>query len=478
MARNRLVWLLLVLLPIGRPVAAEDPRPQNIVLIILDDLGTERVGAYGWPTAGPTPNLDELAAEGVRFDNFWGSPHCSPFRASALTGLPVRQHEISGPIDRESDRRALGLDPALDTLPKRLAPRGYRSEALGKWHLAGEPDFTPRHPLLVGFDHHAGPLGNVGRTNSYESFEKCVDGVCEYVTDRYLTSDTTDDVIEALRGSEPFFLWVGYNAAHRPFHVPPRELHGFEGLDCPSGSAIRCHKALVESLDSELGRVFAAVDWRDTTVIVVADNGTPRGALDEPSDSGGKGSVYESGVRVPLIVRGAAVSPEAEGAVAVGLTQVEDLFATLLELAGVSAESSYSRSFAQLLEDPAAESKRPWQYAERYTPNGPKPTSDRIRRHYQAAADDQFKVVIRRNERLTGEPELYKRSDVMERDDLTDQPLGEPERQALSRLLAVVDQEGSMRPLPAGPPPRSSEWLIAVVVGGAGLLIWQRRRRG
>jgi len=454
-----------------------EPEPRNVVLIILDDLGVERVGAYGSDFAGPTPNLDALAAAGVRFENFWGSPHCSPFRASALTGLPVRGHFISGPIDRASDRRALGLDPGLETLPKRLAQRGYRSEAIGKWHLAGEPDFTPRHPLLAGFDHHAGTLGNVGRSNGYDAFEKCVDGVCERVTDRYLTSDTTDDAIRALQGPEPFFLWVAYNAAHRPFHVPPDDLHGFEGLDCPRGDAAVCHRALIEALDTELGRLFAAVDWSNTTVLVAADNGTPRSALDEASAGGGKGSVYETGVRTPLIVRGDAVSPGAVGGVASGLTQVEDLYATVLELAGDTGESDHARSFAHLLRDPEAPSNRPWQYVERYTPNGPEPVQDRQRRHYVAAADGDYKVVVRRYKALVGEPELYDRADPDETRDLTAGTLTGEQRRALSQLLAVIDQHGALTPVE-----RPGAWPGLAGLGAAialGAAVWwaQRRRR-
>ena len=169
-------WLTLLL--IVSAAAGAQARP-NIVVVILDDIGVDRVHVYNPRTSGPTPQLDALAAQGVRFGNFWGMPNCSPFRASALTGLPVRGHFIGGPIDPENPRRGRGLDPALDTIPKRLAPHGYRSEAIGKWHLAGEPDFTPRHPLMAGFDHHAGTLGNPGATGgSYRSFEKCVDGIC------------------------------------------------------------------------------------------------------------------------------------------------------------------------------------------------------------------------------------------------------------------------------------------------------------
>ena len=135
------LWLTLLLV-VAAAAGAKD-RP-NIVFVILDDIGVDRVHVYSPENSGPTPQLDSLAAQGVRFSNFWGMPNCSPFRASALTGLPVRGHFIGGPIDRNNPRRARGLDPTLDTIPKRLAPLGYRSEANRKQTTAPRKRKTTR----------------------------------------------------------------------------------------------------------------------------------------------------------------------------------------------------------------------------------------------------------------------------------------------------------------------------------------------
>jgi arylsulfatase A-like enzyme len=459
---TRLLFLALLHLA----ATAAQARP-NIVFVILDDVGTDRVGVYSRETAGPTPQLDALAAEGVRLTRFWGTPNCSPFRASALTGLPVREHFVAGPIDPSNPRRARGLDPTLDTLPKRLRPLGYRSEAVGKWHLAGEPDFTPRHPLLAGFDRHAGTLGNPG---SYTRFEKCIDGACSIVEDRYLTSDTTDDAIAALSGSEPFFVWVGYNAAHKPLHTPPAPLHSFGAIPCPDWDHAVCHQALVESLDSELGRLFAAIDWHDTTVVVAGDNGTPNTSLDAETPTAGKGSVYEAGLRVPLIVRGAAVAPAAIGATASGLAQATDLFATLLELAGISVETAHARSFAHWLSDPGAPSRRPWQYVERYSPNGPTP--DPSRRHHRVAATDRYKLVLRLP-LPTGVPELYDRFEHGDRVDLYP-PGDDPARsEAFALLSDVIARHGAIPAAGAATPlpPALRSWALPLLVAGGALAL-------
>jgi len=441
--RRRLGPALVRIILLGTLVflGAEAGARPNLVLIVLDDLGVDRVAAYRPETAGPTPQLDALAAEGVRFTRFWGMPNCSPFRASALTGLPVRGHQVGGPIELSNPRRSRGLDPTLETLPRRLHPLGYRSEAIGKWHLAGQPGYTPKHPLLAGFDHHRGTMGNPG---SYSRYEKCIDGVCEPVDDRYLTSDTTDDAIAALGGSEPFFLWVAYNAAHKPLHPVPTSLHSYGELPCPDWDHAVCHKALVESLDTEVGRLAAAVDWSDTTVIVVADNGTPNTSQDSDSATAGKGTVYDAGLLVPLIVRGSAVAPAARGESTPAMGQTTDLFATLLELAGEpseTAETDFSRSLATQLLDPTAPPRRPWQYVERYAPNGPKP--DPALRHHEVAANERYKLVIRRP-RPTGEFELYDRFEHRDRVDLYPPGDDAERRAAFAELRMVLERHGSI----------------------------------
>ena len=438
MTRPTLVASLLALLVVGisRPVGA-----GNVLLIIADDMGVERVGAYAeHPDVGPTPNLDALAAQGVLFRNAWAQPVCSPFRASALTGLQPSRHGVGYGIDPRRSERWTGLDPALTNLPKLLSGAGVRSEALGKWHLAGEPDFTPLHPLLAGFAHHAGFLW--GGTD-YFSWNKTVDGVTSRV-ERYATTDITDDAVAALGGSDPFFLWVAFTAPHAPYHVPPADLHGYALDDVPlQGNVPLYHKAMVEALDTELGRLLAAVDLATTTVIFVGDNGTPRGATEPPRiKDHAKGTVYQGGLHVPLIVAGSAVAASSRGRESAALVQATDLFATALELAGVPAPDGVapeSVSIAPYLAAPGLPSLRRFAYAESFYPNGG-PVDPAT--HQRAVRDARYKLL----RRGLAPPELYDLAvDPLETTPLDLAALGPDEALALDALAGEFERLAPLR---------------------------------
>jgi hypothetical protein len=198
-----------------------------------------------------------------------------------------------------------------------------------------------------------------------------VNGATAYTT-KYATTDTADDVIDALGGSEPFFLWVGFLAVHTPHEAPPSHLHSQSLAGVPvAGNEIRYQRAMLEAMDRELGRILAAVDWSDTTVLFVGDNGTNNDAVEPPFVAGrAKFTLYEGGINVPLIVRGQAVSPGAEGGESRALVQATDLFATILEVAGVAGSARDSKSIVPYLSNPAREPIRRTVYSEGFYPNG------------------------------------------------------------------------------------------------------------
>ena len=379
-------WLLFAL---ARSAAA-----QNVVLIIADDVGADRIGAYGInPTVGPTPSIDGLAAQGVLFRNAWAQPSCSPTRASLLTGLTATEHRIGLPVDPFDVNQAdsgVGLNEDIWTLPDALALAGYRNEAFGKWHLVGQPLPIDRlHPNNMGFDHFAGFL--YGGTD-YFSWGKTVDGV-NFQSTSYMTTDTTDDAIAALGGSEPFFLWVAYLASHTPYHNPPQHLHSFDLNGVPvAGNASLYHSAMTEAMDSEIGRLLAAVDLSDTTVIFIGDNGTQSDAIDPPIPPGHhKLTVYEGGVRVPLIFAGEAVAPAAQGLESMALVHATDMFATISELAGdLGPVPSSSISAAAYLTNPALPSTRDTLFAQRFEANGGPivPAT-----YHRATRDSRYKLI-------------------------------------------------------------------------------------
>lgn len=353
--------------PVTSLPAARTPvrRPQNIVLILADDFGVDMVGAYGEGSAPPcTPTIDGLAQDGMLFRNAWANPSCTPTRAAAMTG-------------RHGFRTGLGqpgggalLDLAETTIPETLI--GYASSALGKWHLASGPG-SQTHPNLSGFDHYAGGLS--GALPDYFNWTKTVDGTNSTST-TYATTDTVDDAIAAMATMpEPWFLYVSLNAPHTPFHVPPASICQPSGCPTPlcgtvtqNSSDVLQGKAMVEAMDAELSRMFAVLDSVDPRafVIFMGDNGTSRQIVEPPFiRQRAKGSVYEGGVNVPLIVRGPGVARGESAA----LVSCVDLYATIADIAGRPSSSDDSVSMVPLLGDPQA-TGREFVYAETFSPNG------------------------------------------------------------------------------------------------------------
>ncbi len=340
-------------------------RSQNIVLILADDFGVDMVGAYGEGSAPPcTPTIDGLAQDGMLFRNAWANPACTPTRAALMTG-------------RHGFRTGLGqpgmgafLELTETTIPEAL--RGYTSSCTGKWHLAtGQNNAT--HPNLSGFDHYAGGLS--GGVADYFNWTKTTNGTATNST-TYVTTDTVDDAIAAMVGMpEPWFLYVSLNAPHTPYHVPPASICQPSGCAAPlcgnlptNPSQLMQGKAMVEAMDAEMGRMLTVLDSVDPNayVIFMGDNGTSRRMVEPPFiGQRAKGSVYEGGVNVPLIVRGPGVAQGESAA----LVSCVDLHKTIADLAGRPTSADDSVSMVPLFADPLARG-REFVYTETFSPNG------------------------------------------------------------------------------------------------------------
>jgi arylsulfatase A-like enzyme len=383
------VWLWLVACTCLRPSEPPAPDPhRSFIVIVADDLGNDKVGAYHEAPDPPrTPNIDALAGSGVLFRNAYVTPVCSSSRAALLTGRYGRRTGVGGIVSAKSQ---YGLQSSEVTLPEALDRGGqWSAAALGKWHLTGRQAANPYHePLTQGFDRFRGSMGNLEhrRTGmkSYSQWEKNVDGAPVDVT-TYATTDTTDEAIAAIRElPAPFFLWVAYNAPHAPYHWPP-------GAEQRPGKGAQ-YDAMVEYMDADIGRLLAAMtpEQRATTTIVfVGDNGTPREAIRPPfNPRHAKSSVHEGGINVPLIVSGAGVTGRGESA---ALVHGVDLLPTILDLAGVSADGLEldGVSFAVHLADPGAPSARKYLFSELLRPNGPPPFS----REEFAIRDERYKLM-------------------------------------------------------------------------------------
>jgi arylsulfatase B len=318
---------------------APPSSPPNILLVIADDLGLDATPCYGWPSAtANTPVLDALCAKGVRFEQAWAHPTCSPTRASMLTGrYPFRTgvgSPTGGPGSPGISIDAYSLPVALEA----LAPVKYAHANIGKWHLADTSNGAAESPNNLGYSFYSGLLG--GTLPDYYDWTKVTNGV-QFAVTNYATTETVDDAIAWLSTvDKPWFLWLAFNAPHSPFHVPPSTLYSQNlaaDAACKGGARSRCFRASIEALDAELGRLLEAIDdpnLDNTVVIFIGDNGTPGQVLEGYPDGRGKGTLYQGGIHVPLFIAGAGIV--AAGRQVDSLVDATDIFATVLELAGAS----------------------------------------------------------------------------------------------------------------------------------------------
>ena len=446
---------------------AASPAPAfaaNYLVVVLDDVGVDKVGAYGEaPTPPLTPTLDSLAQQGVLFRNAWANPACSPTRAAALTG---RRAELTGL------GRGIPPGPGLDsdelTIADVLREAGYATAAIGKWHLGHDSE----HPLTLGFDAHRGSRSNVG-PGGYWNWRKFIDGVNQGKQSKYATTDTADETIAWIEAqTRPWFVWLSFNSPHLPLHAPPPHLH--TRGDLTGATFPEVYAAMLEAVDTELARVLAAVG-SDTTIIVMGDNGSYARVIEPPFDpEHGKRSVYQGGVRVPFIVAGADVPAASRGAESGALVQATDLFATIAEWVGSRATAADSVSFTPQLGDRSAPGRRTV-YTSWFDPNGGPPD---LNVYARAARDERYKLI----RTLGARHELYDLvADPHESEDLLRRPLTPSAQAALSRLSDVIDaHEWGRSTLVARARDRQVGWVrpaaAAMAVVSGALWLWRRRR--
>ncbi len=333
--------------------AADTSRTPNFVFILIDDMGWRDVGFMG-SRYYETPNIDRLAAQGMVFtDAYANAPNCAPTRACLLSGQYGPRHGVYtvGSSERGSaaGRKLVPvtnrttLPAEIITLAEALGPTGYRSASMGKWHLGVDPDSGP---VAQGFDVNV--AGNrAGAPPSYFSpyrNKNLPDGSKgEYLTDR-LTEEALA-FIEANR-DRPFFLYLPHYAVHTPIQAKQKLVAKYKKKSPDGGQGNPEYASMIESVDQGVGALMAKLDQlglADNTVVVFfSDNGGVGGyrelgiAGGEITSNrplrGGKGMLYEGGIREPTIVRWPAkVKPGTRCATPViGL----DFYPTFLEIAG------------------------------------------------------------------------------------------------------------------------------------------------
>lgn len=341
-------------------IAALAPaRPPNIVTILADDMGYADLGCYGGPI--PTPALDRLAREGVRFTQAYvAAPICSPSRVGLTTGQCPARHGIFSFLNNRESHRKLGmrdwLDPAAPSLARTLKQAGYATVHCGKWHMGGGRDIGDAPlPTEYGFDDSLTSFEGLGDRvlppgRLSDMNEKLGRGNITHAPQHRLTElyvDRALHFIERHHRTQPFFLQLWPNDVHDPF-TPKPELLAKHAAQFAKNKYEQQYFAMLEEMDRQIGRLvdrLEAMGAADNTIFVfLSDNGPtawPRyyqEKLAPPGSTGGlrgrKWSLYEGGIRVPLIVRWKDHTPAGRTDRSSVLSSL-DLFPSLCRLAGV-----------------------------------------------------------------------------------------------------------------------------------------------
>ncbi len=341
--------------------AYPEDRPPNVVFIVADDLGWTDLACYG-SDFHRTPHIDALAAAGMRFTAAYASPNCAPMRACLLSGQYTPRHGVytvgSGARGQEAhrtlipvpNRTELSLD--IPTWAERVREAGYVTAHVGKWHLGNPPTHGPQQQ---GFDvnvagFHAGtPPGGYFVPYRNPHLEDGPEG--EYLTDRLV-----EEAIGLMRAhrERPFFIYLAHYAPHTPIQAKADDVAVYKSRPAGEHHTHPVYAAMIHRIDEGVGRIMAALEEmeldRRTIVIFHSDNGQHQGFSSSHPLRGGKGMLYEGGVRVPLIVRWPGVVEP--GSVCHEPVQHVDFYPTFLDVAGAEAAPDHvldGRSFLPLL---------------------------------------------------------------------------------------------------------------------------------
>ena len=293
--------------------ADESARP-NIVLINVDDLGWADLACQG-SKYYKTPNIDRLASQGMRFTNAYAAAsNCAPSRACMMTGQYGPRHGVYtvGSSDRGKaknrklipTRNTTSIAQDELTIAGLLKSAGYETISIGKWHISSDP-------LLNGFDQNVAgcesghPTKKLGGYHSPYNYPNCVsEKEGEYLTDRL-----TDEAIRFVGDNKdkPFFLYLPFYTVHTPIQPKQEKRKKWKAIEKQPGQGNASYAAMIESLDENVGRLLASLDELGvsdrTAVIFTSDNGGLWQISHQAPLRAGKGSYFEGGIRVPLIVR-------------------------------------------------------------------------------------------------------------------------------------------------------------------------------
>lgn len=311
---------LVCLSVVGSEEETKKLKP-NLIVIMADDLGYADVGFNGCKDI-PTPNIDRIANEGVKFTNGYTTYSvCSPSRAGFLTGRYQQRFGFERNPQYQPSDPNMGLTNEEMTIAESLANAGYQSSIIGKWHMGANKE--KHHPLNRGFNEFYGHLGGghryfpeeltikdsyaiSGERDSYRTW--IMRNHTPEKTDQYLTDEFSDEAVSFIdrHADEPFFLFLSYNAPHGPLQATEKYLQRFPDI---TDIKRKTYAAMVSAMDDGVGRVLNKLEElnidENTLIVFLSDNGGPE--TKNASDNGplreGKSSHYEGGYRVPFALR-------------------------------------------------------------------------------------------------------------------------------------------------------------------------------
>ena len=418
-------WVLL-LCSCAENSSKPDTPPPNIVLFLVDDMGWQDTSVPFWHKKTPfnlryrTPNMERLAAQGMKFTQAYATPVCSPTRVSLMTGMNAARHRVTNwtlhknqlkPMETNHESldfpmwNVNGISPDstvpnavfANTFPEILRDNGYHTIHVGKAHL-GAIGTPGENPLNLGFEvniagHAAGApksyygLENFGNTPEFQDSPWPVPGLEKYHgEDIFLTDALTKEALYAIdQRSKPFFLYMSYYLVHGPIMANTKYLDHYLALGLDSIEA--SYASMVETMDHSVGQIMDYVEQMElaenTIFIFMSDNGglsaIARGGVPHTHNkplSSGKGSIHEGGIREPMLVTWpGVVKPGSENS---NYLIIEDFFPTILDMAGINdyqtVQSIDGQSFNSMLtaEQPEPQ-ERPlyWHFPNEWGPTGP-----------------------------------------------------------------------------------------------------------
>ncbi len=500
--KTNLTTLIFLLLAAALPASAE-PKQPNIMVFLIDDMGIMDTsvpfltGEDGEPKRYPlndfyrTPAMERLAAQGVRFNQFYAMSVCSPTRISIMTGQNAARHGATNWINPRSDNAGSfgpkdwdweGLSGGDVTLPGVLRDAGYRTIHVGKAHF-GPTGTEGSDPAQLGFDTNIagaafGAPGSYYGEKGYGALTRRKHHAVPHL-DAYhgsetflseaLTLEAKKAVESAVREDKPFFLHFAHYAVHSPFDSDPRFAANYEDSDKPGPA--KAFATLIEGMDKSLGDMldlFESLEIaEETLVIFLGDNGSdaPLGHQHEVACAaplrGKKGSHYEGGMRVPFIAAWASrdeANPLQQtwtipaGTIQEQVASVCDLFPTLLELSGAENPAGHvvDGSTLRTLLTGARDDTREEQFLMHY-PHGPHRSS-----YFTTWRDGDWKVIYHTFPEIPAKENSIQSDGHYQLFDLASDPfeqrdLSDSKREELSRmmegLIEQLERHGALYPV-------------------------------